>query len=202
MPECEYCDASFEDEERYNTHLETDHYDELGPIDRRRIGAETDDENSDRPIGLIVLGVFLVVAIGVGVFVFLSSSNGSSAEFEAEQQPSNIGSVHTHGTIEVAIDGQQIDFSQEQYQLQADAFHFENGEGTRWHVHAQGVTLEYGMATLGIDVTESTVTFQGTTYRDSDSNTSVTVTVNGESVTPSDYVLREGDRVRIIADRS
>lgn len=202
MPECEYCDASFEDEDTYDTHLGTEHYDELGPIDRRRIGGDTDEEDTDHPIGLIVLGAFLVVAIGVGVFMFLSSGNGSSTEFDAEQQPSNIGSVHTHGTIEVAIEGQRIDFSQDQYQLQADAFHFEGGDGTRWHVHAQGVTLEYAMATLGINVTESTVTFQGTTYRDSDSNTDVTVTVNGESVTPSEYVLREGDQIRIIVEQS
>jgi hypothetical protein len=147
-------------------------------------------------------GGVVALSIVVGVFMFLSSGNGSSTEFEAEQQPSNVGSIHTHGTIEVTIDGQQIDFSQEQYQLQADAFHFENREGTRCHVHARGVTLEYAMATLEIAVTESTVTFQGTTYRDSDSNTSVTVTVNGESITPSEYVLQEGDRIRIIAERS
>lgn len=202
MPECEYCDASFEDEQSYETHLGTEHSDELGPIDRRRISAHTDEEDTDRPIGLIVLGVFLVVAIGVGVFMFLSSSNGSSTEFQAEQQPSNLGSVHSHGTIEVAIDGQRIDFSQSQYQEQADAFHFERGEGTRWHVHAQGVTLEYAMATLGINVTDSTVTYQGTTYRDSDSNTTVTITVNDEPVTPSEYVLQEGDRIRIIVEQS
>jgi sulfur carrier protein ThiS len=202
MPECEYCDASFDDEATYDTHLGAEHADELGPIDRRRLSADTADADTDRPIGLIVLGVFLVVIIGVGVVTFLSSGNGSSPEFQAEQQPSNLGSVHTHGTIEVAIDGQRIDFSQDQYQVQADAFHFENGGGTRWHVHAQGVTLEYAMATLGIDVTESTVTHQGTTYRDSASNTSVTVTVNGEPVTPSEYVLRDGDRIRIIVERS
>lgn len=62
------------------------------------------------------------------------------------------------------------------------------------------VTLGYTMTTLGIDVTNSTVTYQGTTYRDSAPNTTVTVTVNGQPVTPSEYVLQQGDRVKIVVE--
>jgi len=197
MPECRYCEASFDDEEAYATHLEAEHADELGPIDRRLVG---DDEDGGLPTGPLALGAVLVVAAAVvGATVFLSSGGGSSGE-SGGQQPSDVGSVHYHGTIEMVVDGGQVDFSRSRYQLQADPFHFEGGEGTRWHVHARGVTLEYAMGTLDIAVTESTVTYQGTTYRDGDPDTSVTVTVNGESVTPSDYVLREGDRVRIVVE--
>ncbi|MFB6167380.1 MAG: hypothetical protein ABEJ43_00875 [Haloferacaceae archaeon] len=203
MPECRHCGESFEDEDAYVAHLEADHGDELGPIDRRRIGAESDDENGSVPTGLVALGSVLVVAVAlVGVVMFLSSGGGSSTEGRAQQQPSDVGSAHYHGTIEMVVNGQQVDFGQSQYQLQADAFHFEGGEGTRWHAHAQDVTLAYAMSTLGIDVTESTVTYRGTTYREGDPNTSVTVTVNGEPVTPSEYVLRPGDSVRIVVEQS
>lgn len=167
MPECGYCEASFDDGDAYTAHLEADHADELGPIDRRR----------------------------VGVTVVLSSG-------ESVQEPYDLGSVHHHGTMDVVVNGERVDFSRSRYQLQADPFHFEGGEGTRWHVHARGVTLAYAMDTLGIDVTASTVTYRDTTYRDSDPNTTVTVTVNGEPVTPSDHVLREGDRVRVVVDGS
>jgi hypothetical protein len=102
----------------------------------------------------------------------------------------------------VAIDGQRLDFSRDRYQLQDQAFHYEAGDGTEWHGHADRVTLQYALSTLGIEVTESTVTFEGTTYRDSDDGTDVTITVNGNAVDPSEYRLKEGDSVRVIVETS
>jgi molybdopterin converting factor small subunit len=205
VPDCDYCEASFESEDDYLNHLEDSHYEELGRIDRRRIGLEGGEEDGGFSTDTLLLGgtgALVVGLLGLVLFLVLSSGGGSGSSIDAQQQPQNVGSVHTHGTIEMVVDGQQVDFSQGKYQLQADAFHFERGVGTRWHVHAQEVTFEWAMASLGIDVTESTVTYEGATYRDSDSNTNVTVTVNGESVTPSEYVLREGDEIRIIVETS
>lgn len=200
MPECEYCNESFGDEEAYNAHLEAEHYDELGRIDRRRLADDPDSQDSGLPVGLIAGALMLVIAVvAVGAVIFLQTG-GETTTPEGQQQPTDVGSVHYHGSIEMVVEGQQIDFSQRQYQLQSDPFHFEDGEGTRWHVHARGVTLGYAMSTLGFEVTDSTVTYQGTTYRDSDSDTSVTVTVDGDPVTPSEYVLQEGDDIRIIVE--
>jgi sulfur carrier protein ThiS len=202
MPDCSYCDATFEDDDAYADHLEAEHRGELGPIDRRRIGADADDDADDDWTGVVVIGLVLVLAAGaVAIFVFPSSGGDSSTAGEGEQ-PFDLGSVHYHGTITVVIDGQQVDFSRDRYQLQADPFHFEGGDGTRWHVHARGVTLAYAMGTLDIEVTDSTVTYRGTTYRDGDPNTTVTVSVDGDPVTPSDYVLQEGDRIRIVVEQS
>lgn len=61
------------------------------------------------------------------------------------------------------------------------------------------MTLAWAMRTLGIDVTNGTVSYQGTTYGD-DGGETATVTVNGGSVTPTDYVLQQGDEIRIVAD--
>lgn len=193
MPECDYCGASFDDEDAYLTHLGDEHADELGRIDRRRVERANDDR--ELPTGPIVLGVVLLSAVlVVGYTVALSGGGHNSGG------PHSVGSVHYHGGITVTIDGEQIDFSRPEYQHPREnpAFHFEGGDGSQWHVHAQGVTLKYAMSTLGIEVTESTVTFQGTTYRDDDPNTSITVQVNGGSVTPSEYVLQEGDHVQIV----
>ena len=201
MPTCEYCNESFEDDTAYETHLEAEHYDELGRIDKRRLGDESNDQDGDLPIGLIAGAAMLVIAIvAVGAVVVLQSGGDSPSDVAGQQQPTNLGGAHTHGPIQMVVEGQQVDFSQSQYQLQADAFHFENGDGSRWHVHAEDVTLGYAMGTLGIEVTESTVTYEGTTYQDSDPDTSVTVTVNGNAVTPSEYVLQDGDDVRIIVE--
>ncbi|MFC7082267.1 hypothetical protein [Halorussus caseinilyticus] len=112
-----------------------------------------------------------------------------------------MGSVHYHGTIDATVGGQPLDFGRQRFQLQADAFHFENGDGQRWHVHAEEVTLAYAMGTLGIDVTNETVAYDGTTYGD-DPNETAVVRVNGDPVNPSEYVLRKGDHVRIAANAS
>jgi len=201
MPDCSYCSDSFDDEEAYLRHLEAEHADELGPIDRRRIDDDADDADADSSVGIVVIALVVVLAAGGVAGVMLLSSGGSSAD-AAQGGPSDIGSVHYHGTIAVIIDGQRLDFSRDRYQLQADAFHFEGGGGTRWHVHARGVTLAYAMETLDIGVTDSSVTYRGTTYRDGTSSTTVTVTVNDNPVTPSEYVLQNGDRVRIVVERS
>jgi hypothetical protein len=62
------------------------------------------------------------------------------------------------------------------------------------------------MATLGIGVSEDTVVFDGTVYRESDPGTNVTVEVDGEPVDPQTYVLQggadsrpeRGDSIRIV----
>jgi hypothetical protein len=213
--ECDYCGESFETEQSYLEHLDATHRGELGSIDRRRVESMGDgggDGGTDRT-GPLVLGVVLLIAVGLVAYVvlFLGGSGGSSTVngFEIAQTPGPVGSVHEHGLLNVTVDGQRIDFSQPRYQYQQtgfDAFHFEGGNGRIWHKHAPGVTLEYAMATLGFGVTGDSVTVDGTTYQDGDDGTDVTVTVNGQPVTPSEYVLQgasdatpeEGDQVRVV----
>lgn len=205
MADCRYCDQRFETDEAYHSHLRSAHADELGPIDRRRAGF-ADEDKSGLSAAPIALGGVLLVSVAVVAYVIFFTGGGS-----AGGGPSAIGSVHTHGTMTMVVDGQQVDFSQSQYQRASheQAFHFEGGDGSIWHVHAQGVTLKYALDTLGIGVTENSVTFEGTTYNASNPGTNVTVEVNGRSVTPSEYVLQgvsdegaarngEGDNVRIV----
>jgi hypothetical protein len=193
MPDCDRCGASFDGEDAYLGHLASEHPDDLGPIEQRRVADRDDGEFPTGPV--VIGGIFLVVAAVVEDTVLVAGGGGSGGE------PYGVGERHYHGTIEVVIDGERIDFSRSRYQLRDDAFHFEGGVGERWHVHARGVTLAYALSTLGIEVSETAVTFEGTTYRASDPDTTVEVTVNGESVTPSEYVLRPEDEVRVVARR-
>lgn len=203
MEQCDYCGEEFPDEQSYLDHLRSDHMDELGPIDRRRVAPPGSDESRDW--FLYVTPVAGVALVGLVLyFVFFAGTSGGSAP-----QPHSPGSVHIHGDIAVMIAGEQLDFSQPRYQYantQNSHFHFEpvNGvpNGEMWHVHSQDVTLAYGMSSLDIEVTENNVTYDGTTYRDADPDTTVNVTVNGESVNPRTYVLRDGDTVRITVETS
>ncbi|MFC6730961.1 MULTISPECIES: hypothetical protein [unclassified Haladaptatus] len=192
MPECSYCDASFADEAAYHRHLRDEHAAELGPIDRRRVGVDRDQPTAvdAAPYALVV--VVVTVAAIIGYVTFFAGSD--------EIRPTNFGGAHFHGPITVTIGGDQLDFSQDRFQRQDAAFHFEGGDGTTWHGHANQITLKYAMGTLNISVTESTVSYDGTTYSEADGDT-VRVQVNGRSVTPGDYLLAEGDRIAIVAEK-
>lgn len=209
MPECDYCGESFGSEGAYLDHLAADHEGELGPIDRRRVQDRSGGGSgiiAGLSAGPIALVLVLVLAGGAVAYVTFGVGGGNGGE---PGEPYDYGAVHEHGTINVTIDGQTLDFSQPQYQYQNTqdrAFHFEAGNGQMWHVHARGVTVAYAMNTLGINVTQNSVTFNGTTYRNDDPEWEVIVEVNGESVNPQEYVLegagegnfQQGDHIRIL----
>lgn len=209
MPECAYCGESFDDETAELRHLRDAHRDELSRIDRRRVQDLEGEEGGGLPTGPLVLGGVILISLAVVVYVIVFLGGSASG-----QEPGPAGSAHEHGTIEMVVLGEQVDFSQPEYQGAARKFHFEpmNGvpNGRVWHAHATGITLAWAMDTLGIDVTADSVTFQGTTYRDSDPNTEVIVEVDGEPVDPEEYVLdgtasndfEQGDHVRIVVRRT
>jgi sulfur carrier protein ThiS len=194
MPECDYCGASFASEKEELKHLKSEHRDELGPIDKRRVG-DVGGDDGGLPTGPIALGVVLLASVAiVGYVVFIAGSGGGSA---GDVGPA--GSAHYHGTMNVTVTGDRVDFSQAQYQVQDQRFHFEGGDGTQWHAHATGVTFEYAMDALGFDASLSpnSVTIDGTTYTDGDGY-DVVFEINGEPLDELDYVLQEGDHVEIV----
>jgi len=204
MEECSYCGQSFDDEAAYLAHLADEHSGELRAIDRRRIDQHDDGGDGGLPTGPLVLGVVFGVAVLLVVYVTLFMGGGGSAADVG--QP---GSVHEHGTINVTIDGQTVDFSQPRYQVSETGnqrFHFEGGTAI-WHKHATDVTVEYALDVHGIEVSEDSVTVDGTTYRESASGTEVVIEVNGEPVDPSEHVLQgaaeastaeQGDHIRVV----
>lgn len=209
MRECDYCSASFDDEDAYLRHLRAEHQEELGPIDRRRLGLIADDGDGI-PMGLVALGIALAAAVLVGGYaVFIMGGNGDAG-------PTYDPSVHYHGTLTVTIDGEELDLSGDPAFVDTDRiFHFHGNEHSRyaahvWHVHGTGVTLQYALGTLGIEVNHegTTVTFDGTTYDETQDGTTVEITVNNEPVTPGEYVLQgvepldaaaagQGDDIRV-----
>lgn len=207
MTDCSYCSESFEEEDAYLDHLKAAHEGELGPIDKRRVGGESERSFVTRTLLLGIIAVLPVLLL-VYVLFFMGATGGNGSLSDPEIQPTGVTTVHDHGTINVTIAGQTVDFGRSEYQraAQYDAFHFEGGDGDVWHVHAQRVTLEYAFWTLGIGVSTDTVRYDGETYSDG-VNATITVEVNGEPVDPTEYVLSgasdpvnadQGDHITIV----
>jgi len=191
MPECDYCGATHDSEAAQLSHLESEHYDELGPIDKRRV----DDAGggSGIPYGPIAIGVVLLAAAGiVGYVVFIAGGSGGSNIGPA-------GSAHYHGQMEMVVLGDRVDFSQREFQVQDDRFHFEGGNGVEWHAHATGVTFQYAMNALGfrVDTGPKSITIGGDTYTDGEED-EVVFEVNGNEISSLNYVLKGGDDIRVV----
>lgn len=188
MPDCDYCGESFDDEESYLGHLQAEHDGELSRLDQRRVD-ESDEDEDGFPVGAAILGGTLVAAFAV-VVIIVVTMGGSGGGGDG---PSNLGSVHEHGSMEVTIAGETLDLNSEEFLLQDDFFHFEGNELQSgvdiWHTHGEGVTLQYALETLGISVNDdgTVLTYDGTTYRADDSGTEIVIEVNGESVDPAEY---------------
>lgn len=196
MEECRYCGAEFEEEAAYLDHLEADHAAELGPIDRRRLdrqsgGSRIPDDLDLGPLapvtqaiwrhrGGLLLAAF-VLALG-GIFWTLAGGGTD-------------GRIHEHGTMVVTINDEPVDLDQPAYH-QSERFHFHPGDGEVWHMHPERVTFKEAMAELGMPVTASSVTINGTTYEDADPETSVTMLINGDPAN-LDHALRDEDHVEI-----
>lgn len=193
MERCSYCDASFESESALLDHLADEHDDELGRIDRRRV----DDRGPGRtiPVGRLAIGVVgigLLLGALLAVYLVLGSNGGGGPPpgVDATITPHSYGTIHEHGLMVAEIDDERLDFaSDERFILADDYFHFHGGDNV-WHIHGRDVTLEYALATLGIAYDGERLTFDGETYDGTDPGTTVSVTVNGESVDPTSYRLQ------------
>ena len=205
MPECDYCDRSFDGEGAYLEHLDAEHHGELGRIDRRRVESHVSSDGVGvPPTAVYGVAALVVLAIaGAGMYYVVGAFTGE-------------GQVHEHGTIELVIDGQAVDFNQQQYYTprtvgagQAQSFHFHQGQDNIWHLHPNDpgrLTLAEGMDWLGIELTADRLAFEDATYDGTDSGTSVDVRVNGEPTDPVTYELHgtttvdnahEGDAIEI-----
>jgi hypothetical protein len=144
----------------------------------------------------IILPIIAAIVIIAGISIYVSSQNTLSvAGF------GSLGSAHQHAAFLVKVNGQNIDFSQPQYQVQSDYIHVENGDGTTLHRHATNVTFADFLKSVKMDIDKKNncLTFtNGTEYCDDDNNKLRTF-INGNSTgSISDYILNDNDRLLVI----
>ena len=146
-----------------------------------------------KTIILPIIAAIVIIAV-ISIYVF-SQNTLSVAGFGP------LGSAHEHAAFLVKVNGQNIDFSQPQYQVQSDYIHVENGDGTTLHRHATNVTFVDFLKSVKMDIDKKNncLTFtNGTEYCDDDNNKLRTF-INGNSTgSISDYVLNNDDRLLVI----
>lgn len=202
MIDCDYCGESFDDEDAYLDHLERAHeIEELGAIDVRRLESRGKTPDSDGLPPIVYYGAGLSILLLAFGLVFYTISIGTSSADER---------IHEHGFISVTIDGEPIDFDQSAYTAEGsnpNPFHFHAGDPNNdpadgeyyWHLHPERISLAEAMTHLGFELTASTLTIEETTYDETDADTDLSVTINGEPVDP-DEEIHEGDRIEITVD--
>lgn len=82
-----------------------------------------------------------------------------------------LGSTHLHADVKVYINGKAIDFSQRKYQIASKFIHFEEGIGDVIHTHATGLTIGHMFKSVGIDINNNCIKFEGVNYCNDGSKT-------------------------------
>jgi len=109
------------------------------------------------------------IAVLFGGFVYfdqnMPQNPESNIEFE-KYYPGPLGSDHAHTAIVIFINGDPINFAQEQFQLKSRYIHFENNNPYQIHRHATNVPLEMLFDSIGIDITNQCIIVSDKSYCD------------------------------------
>ena len=167
---------------------------------------------------IIMTVVFVIASSGFFSYYFINQSEIDSKiiqntiRLDPERSLVNqydvgeYGSDHAHAAIAVFLDGEQINFGLQQFQLSSKYIHFENHNPYIIHKHATGVPLEMLFVSLGLKITSECIMLN---YNESskaknssfctDEDSSLVVYINGEKYHTdiSQYVVEHNDRIMI-----
>jgi hypothetical protein len=161
---------------------------------------------------LAIFGIaFVLVAIGVFSYYFLNQSeidlqildNTGFKTLEEKMAKhygiGQFGSEHAHAALTIFVNGDKLDFSHPEFQIQSKYIHFENDNPYLIHKHATNVPLDMLFASFGLKITSECVELE---YEENqyctDKNNSMTFLVNGISQSNINlYEIRHNDRILI-----
>jgi hypothetical protein len=161
---------------------------------------------------LTIFGIaFVLVAVGVFSYYFLNQSEIDSQILDntsfktLEEKMANhygvgqFGSEHAHAALAVYVNGDKLDFSHPQFQIQSKYIHFENDNPYLIHKHATDVPLEMLFASFGLKITSECIElgYEKSQYC-TDKNNSMAFLVNGISQSNINlYKIKHNDRILI-----
>ena len=163
---------------------------------------------------LTIFGIaFVLVATGVFTYYFLNQSEIDSQILDnttfktleermaKHYEVGQFGSDHTHAALAVFVNGDQLDFSHPQFQIQSKYIHFENNNPYLIHKHATDVPLDMLFASFGLKITDNCIELSykvNVNQHCIDKNNSMTFLVNGKPIPNINlYEIRHNDRILI-----
>ena len=111
------------------------------------------------------------------------------------------GSEHEHAALVIFVNGDKIDFSHPQFQIQSKYIHFENDNPYLIHKHATNVPLDMLFTSFGLKITAECLVLNyeiDSSQYCIDAEDSMTFMVNGKSISKINlYEIRHNDRILI-----
>lgn len=177
----------------------------------------TNPKSKNRAI-LVFAVAFCIVAIGFFSFYFVNQSEIDSRiiqnriNVDPERKLVNqygvgqYGSDHAHAALAIFVEGEQINFGLQQFQVTSKYIHFENHNPYQIHRHATNVPLEILFASIGITITQDCIILNygetkgiptGQFCEDKDQSLMFFVNGKGYYSDISQYVLEHNDRILI-----
>ena len=169
-------------------------------------------ESKSKGKSLTIFGIaFVLVAAVVFSYYFLNQSEIDSqildnTTFKSLEEKmakhygvGQFGSEHSHAALVVFVNGDKIDFSHPQFQIQSKYIHFENDNPYLIHKHATDVPLEMLFASFGLKITSKCIelSHEESQYC-TDKDNSMTILVNGKPYSNINlYEIRHNDRILI-----
>jgi len=158
--------------------------------------------------------VFAVISAGIFSYYFLNQDEIDSqildkTTFETLEKKMTkhydtgiFGSEHSHAALTVFVEGDQLDFSSPQFQIQSKYIHFENDNPYLIHKHATNVPLDMLFASFGLKITSDCIEmrYNAKTLEKycTDSENSMIFLINGKPHSNINlYEIRHNDRILI-----
>jgi hypothetical protein len=175
---------------------------------------ELEAESKSKGRALAIFGIaFVLVAAGVFSYYFINQNEIDSqiidnTTFKTLEDKmadhygiGQFGSEHAHAALVVFVNGDMIDFSHPQFQIQSKYIHFENDNSYLIHKHATDVPLDMLFASFGLKITSDCIELgyqADATQYCIDRDNSMKFLVNGKSHSDINlYEIRHNDRILI-----
>lgn len=143
--------------------------------------------------------MYIIPAVAVLIAVAAYSISVYSQNVKPPPDYGPLGSAHVHAAFAVKLNGTQLDFSNDKYQVKSRYMHVENGDGTTLHRHAADVPISEFFKSIRMNTTDTCFTTDNKTEYCSNGNQNLEFYVNGNKTKSiANYVFNDDDRILIV----
>ncbi len=183
---CEICGKKFGDQKSLAQHIEAKHSKEEKQFRQKKASRSTKKIGLYLGIGVAIIGILYVFFLATQV---------------APTGIGPVGEIHIHFPLKVVINGEQYNFEQPQFIERNHATHFHSGAADKIHVHARGVTVDYFLKSIGINISNGCMEFNKATYCTA-TGKKLSLLINGQEKQEQEFknfvLSNDGDTVSII----